>query len=97
MVEAAPRANPDWQVRVGVNVGPLTAGVVGDQKYQFDVWGDTVNTASRMAGAGSPGRVTMTHEAWLQVQLDCVGKSLGTIEVKGKGRVDVVEVHALRE
>jgi class 3 adenylate cyclase len=97
MVASAPQANPDWQVRVGVHMGPLTAGIVGDQKYQFDVWGDTVNTASRMAGAGSPNRVTMTHDSWLQVQDLCVGKSLGQIAVKGKGQVDVVEVRALRE
>jgi len=97
MTAAAPQANPDWQVRVGVHVGPLTAGIVGDQKYQFDVWGDTVNIASRMAGAGSPGRVTMTHPSWLEIEDQCVGRSLGTVEVKGKGPVDVVEIRGLRE
>ncbi|MCD6075062.1 MAG: two-component hybrid sensor and regulator [Rhodospirillales bacterium] len=96
MTVAAPEANAEWKVRVGVHAGPLTAGIVGDQKYQFDVWGDTVNIASRMAGAGSPSCVTMMHQSWLQVQDQCVGKSLGSINVKGKGAVDVVEVRGLR-
>jgi CheY-like chemotaxis protein len=97
MALAAPQANPEWQVRVGVHVGPLTAGIVGDQKYQFDIWGDTVNIASRMAGAGSPNCVAMTHDAWLQVQDQCLGKSLGSVNVKGKGAVDVVEIRGLRD
>jgi len=96
MIEAAPQVNPDWHVRVGVHAGPVTAGVVGTQKYQFDVWGDTVNTAARMAGAGLPDRVAMTHDSWLDVQYDCVGKSLGSIDIKGKGNIDVVEVRGLK-
>jgi len=91
MAKAAPEISDEWQVRVGVHAGPVVAGIVGDQKYQFDVWGDTVNVAARMAGAGNPGAVTMTHDSWLQVQSECQGRMLGKMEIKGKGQIDVVE------
>lgn len=91
MARAAPQINSDWQVRVGVHSGPAVAGIVGDQRYQFDVWGDTVNVAARMAGAGNPGAVTMTHESWLEVQNECQGTMLGKMDIKGKGEIDIVE------
>ncbi|MDP6574508.1 MAG: adenylate/guanylate cyclase domain-containing protein [Rhodospirillales bacterium] len=95
MTAAAPEVKADWQVRVGVHLGPVVAGIVGDQKYQFDIWGDTVNVAARMTSYGNPGVVTMTYDSWLEVQGECRGKTLGKIEVKGKGSVEVVECHGL--
>ena len=95
MALATPEINPEWQVRVGIHAGPVVAGIVGTQKYQFDVWGDTVNVAARMAGAGNPGTVAMTHESWLQVQTDCLGTMLGKMDIKGKGEIDVVECNGL--
>lgn len=91
MVEATKSLDIGWEVRVGIHAGPVVAGIVGDEKYQFDVWGDTVNTAARMVSLGSPGAVAMTYDSWLQVQDDCEGRSLGQVEVKGKGSVEVVE------
>lgn len=91
MVEASKSLSTGWEVRVGLHAGPVVAGIVGDQKYQFDVWGDTVNTAARMAGLGEPGAVIMTIDSWLQIQDECEGRSLGQIEVKGKGPIEVVE------
>jgi adenylate cyclase len=96
MAAAAPEVNADWKVRVGVHAGPLVAGIVGDQKYQFDVWGDTVNVAARMAGAGNPGAVTMTHDSWLEIESECQGKMLGKMDIKGKGEIDVVECTGLQ-
>jgi CheY-like chemotaxis protein len=95
MAAAAPEVISDWKVRVGVHSGPVVAGIVGNQKYQFDVWGDTVNVAARMAGTGNPGAVTMTHESWLDIESDCQGKMLGKIDIKGKGPIDVVECTGL--
>ncbi|MBT4889518.1 MAG: response regulator [Rhodospirillales bacterium] len=95
MADATAALDIGWEVRVGINAGPVIAGIVGDQKYQFDVWGDTVNTAARMAGQGAPGTVVMTYEAWLQVQDECQGRSLGQIEVKGKGKVELVECNGV--
>ena len=96
MAAAAPEVSADWKVRVGVHAGPLVAGIVGDQKYQFDVWGDTVNVAARMAGAGNPGAVTMTHDSWLEIESECQGKMLGKMDIKGKGEIDVVECTGLQ-
>ena len=53
-----------WQVRVGVHVGPVIAGDVGHRKYQYDVWGDAVNTASRMEQAAAPGSVCVNKDTW---------------------------------
>ncbi len=96
MVTAARELDPHWEVRVGVHCGPVVAGIVGRQRFQFDVWGDTVNTAARMASYGTPGTVTMAHDAWLQVQDECEGRMVGRVDVKGKGKVDVIECYGLR-
>lgn len=85
-----------WEMRAGAHIGPVVAGIVGRERYQFDVWGDTVNTAARMAGIGAPGTVAMVHDNWHKVQDDCDGRLLGSFEVKGKGKIEVVECYAMR-
>jgi class 3 adenylate cyclase len=75
------------QIRIGLNTGPVVAGVIGSSKFIYDLWGDTVNTASRMESSGAPGRVHVsesTREA-LRDQFDF--EERGEIEVKGKGRL----------
>ena len=96
MIEAAATVDPAWRVRVGINQGPVVAGIVGHDKYQFDVWGDTVNTASRMTGVAKEGTAVLPIEAWMSIQDRCDGRSLGRVEVKGKGQIEVVEAYALR-
>jgi adenylate cyclase len=81
-----------WAVRVGVHVGPVVAGIVGQARYQFDIWGDTVNVAARMAGKGAPGTVAVTEETWNKIADQFEGTSLGSLEVKGKGMTTVFEV-----
>lgn len=93
MAQAATASNTGWEVRVGVHLGPVVAGIVGRQKYQFDVWGDTVNTAARMASVGKPGSVAMVYDAWLRIQDQFEARTLGTMEVKGKGDVEVIECY----
>jgi class 3 adenylate cyclase len=51
---------PSWDIRIGLHLGPLVAGVVGARKIAYDVWGDTVNTASRIESAGAPGRINVS-------------------------------------
>jgi class 3 adenylate cyclase len=58
-------AHLGWEVRVGVHAGPVVAGVVGQERYQFDIWGDTVNVAARMISISTPGSVTATKETRL--------------------------------
>jgi guanylate cyclase len=74
--------------RFGINSGSLIAGVIGHQKFHYDVWGDAVNTASRMESQGEPGRIQITQNTYELVKdyFDC--ERHGCIEVKGKGPMD---------
>tara|TARA_R110002167_G_scaffold91032_3_gene244800 strand:+ start:1159 stop:2229 length:1071 start_codon:yes stop_codon:yes gene_type:complete len=96
MVAAAARLEPGWDVRVGVHYGPVVAGVVGHQQFLFDVWGDTVNVAARLVEHGNAGSVSMTATAWEEVQHECQARSLGLMEIKGKGALEVFECFGLR-
>src|SRR5213082_3371557 len=95
MVAAAQKLPARWQVRVGVHVGPVIAGVVGHRKYQYDVWGDAVNTASRVEQAATPGSVCVNKDTWNLVAERCSGRSLGRIELKGKGEQELFVVNAV--
>src|SRR5262249_17995347 len=73
----AARALPvPWEVRVGIHVGPVVAGLVGKRQYAFDLWGDTVNTASRVETHAAPGDINLSAAAWHQVADRCRGDSL---------------------
>jgi class 3 adenylate cyclase len=76
------------QVRVGMNVGPAVAGVIGIRKFIYDVWGDTVNTASRMESTGVPGRIQVTGETRQRLAADFDFERRGIVEVKGKGPIE---------
>ena len=71
--------------RTGMSSGPLVAGVIGRAKFQYDVWGDTVNTASRMESHGVPGRIQLSESAYLLVKDRFVCEPRGEVDVKGKG------------
>ena len=87
-------AHLGWEVRVGVHSGPVVAGVVGQERYQFDIWGDTVNVAARMVGMSAPGSVAATKEIWEQISSAFEGEALGEIQVKGKGSISVFGLRA---
>jgi len=77
----------EWLVRVGVHTGPLVAGVVGGKKFAYDIWGDTVNTASRMEHASEPGRLNISGATYSQV-MDYIDATVrGPLQVKGKGEL----------
>jgi adenylate cyclase len=82
-------AHLGWEVRVGVHAGPVVAGVVGQERYQFDIWGDTVNVAARMVGMSAPGSVAATKEIFDQIASTFDGEALGELDIKGKGTVSV--------
>ena len=77
--------NARWQVRIGLASGPIIAGVVGVSKFAYDVWGDTVNLASRMESLGVPGRVQVTHAVMERLIGTFEFEARGLIDVKGKG------------
>jgi adenylate cyclase len=86
-------ADLGWDVRVGVHAGPVVAGIVGQERYQFDIWGDTVNVAARMLATSKPGAVAVTEDVWSLISSHFEGEELGALEVKGKGKITVFGVH----
>jgi adenylate cyclase len=88
---------PAFEMRVGIHTGPVVAGIVGVKKFQYDIWGDTVNTASRMESNGEVGKVNISQSTYelikTKVNLPAEGRfkfeSRGKIEAKGKGAVEM--------
>ena len=75
---------PDLILRVGINSGPVVAGIVGTKKFLYDTWGDTVNTAARMESFGVPGEIQVTESTFLRLRNDYSFDDRGIIDVKGK-------------
>jgi class 3 adenylate cyclase len=94
MIAAARELPPHWQIRVGVHTGPVVAGIVGRMKYQYDVWGDTVNIAARMEHAAPVSSVCVNADTWRHLADSFRGESLGRIPVKGKGEQEIFQIQA---
>ncbi len=78
-----------FRLRIGINSGPVVAGVIGKSKYIYDLWGDTVNLASRMESAGLPDSIQVTSSVYEQLKDRFAFEPRGTIDVKGKGPIEV--------
>jgi len=81
-------AGEPLRCRMGIHLGPAVAGVIGSKKFIYDVWGDTVNTASRMESHGVPGRVQVTAPVFRRLEGAFAFERRGVIEVKGKGPME---------
>jgi class 3 adenylate cyclase len=86
--EHAMEHNASMKLRVGINTGPVVAGVIGKSKYIYDLWGDTVNLASRMESGGIPDSIQVTRPVYEKLNGQFVFEPRGAIEVKGKGKVE---------
>ena len=80
---------PYFELRIGIHTGPVVAGVVGLKKFQYDIWGDTVNLAARMEQSGVPGKINISQHTYELVkdQFTCVHR--GRIDAKNKGEIDM--------
>ncbi len=85
LVAARPAARDRWQVRIGLNRGSVAAGVIGTTKFVYDVWGDTVNVASRLETASLPGRIHVSDGLATALADRYELEPRGSIDIKGKG------------
>jgi ligand-binding sensor domain-containing protein len=91
IADAMAKNDSSFQMRAGIHTGPVVAGIVGVKKFQYDIWGDTVNTASRMESNGQVGKVNVSQTTYdlLKDDPQFSFESRGKIDVKGKGEIEM--------
>jgi adenylate cyclase len=78
----------DWRIRIGINNGPIVAGIVGSSKFAYDVWGDMVNVASRLESTSEPGRIQVRSELAARLAERFEFEPRGAVDLKGKGAAE---------
>jgi class 3 adenylate cyclase len=87
MTKKGERDGLGLRLRIGINCGPAVGAIIGTKKFQYDLWGDAVNVASRMESSGSPGRIQITEAVKDHLGNEFDLEARGEIDVKGKGRL----------
>ena len=83
-----------FDIRIGINTGPVVAGVVGTKKFAYDIWGDSVNIASRMESNSEPGKINISHNTYALIKDDFKCEFRGKIEVKNRGEMKMYFVNS---
>ncbi|MES2797010.1 MAG: adenylate/guanylate cyclase domain-containing protein [Bacteroidota bacterium] len=94
--ERAKESKQEYEIRIGINTGPLVAGIIGIKKFTYDIWGDTVNLASRLEASGEVNKINISENTYqlIKDRFDCEYR--GKIEVKGKGSTSMYFVHGVK-
>jgi adenylate cyclase len=95
--EKIKKGDPLWEVRIGLHTGDVIAGVVGKKKFAYDIWGDTVNTASRMESSGSKGKINISGQTYQQIVKYFKCQYRGKIDCKNKENVDMYFVESIKD
>lgn len=85
-----------WEMRIGINTGPIMAGIVGEKKFVYDIWGDAVNVASRLETADEPGRINISGLTYKRIRDYFECEHRGNIMVKNRGLIDMYFVNRLK-
>jgi len=81
--------SPYWDIRIGLHTGSVIAGVIGEHKFAYDIWGDTVNIASRMESASEAGKINISKDSYELVKNQFVFESRGNIAIKNRGEMEM--------
>lgn len=93
-IERESQGKDYWELRIGVHTGEVVAGVVGKNKFAYDIWGDAVNTASRMESSGIPGQVNISGTTYEYIKDEFICTHRGKIQAKNKGEIDMYIVES---
>src|SRR5919202_469595 len=96
MARHAAAGRPRWQLRIGINTGRLVAGVIGREKFAYDVWGDTVNTASRLESSGEANQINISQATYEEVREFFVCEPRGLVAAKSKGEIEMYFVRGIK-